>query len=86
MSVFADEWEEKAHSVICLIKYNGVGGSVDKNLLRKVGDHLRGYSLKPKLPTLPRIAPALPPLPPVLPQLPTLNGPVPSLPLPPLPK
>lgn len=69
MGTFADEWEEKAHGVICLIKFNGVGGSVDTRQMQRVADYLRGHSLKPKLPPLPRVA--LPPLP--------------SLPLPPLP-
>lgn len=73
--MFADHWEEKAHGVICLIKYNGIGGKVDQRQMVRVADYLRGHSLKPKLPPLPPLP--LPPLP--LPKLP-------PLPLPPLPK
>jgi len=74
---FADKYEEQAYGVICLIKFGSYGGTVDAKLIRRVGDHLRGHSLKPKLPPLPRVTPPLPPLPGVAPKLP---------PLPPLPK
>jgi len=74
---FADKYEEQAYGVICLIKYGSYGGTVDAKLIRRVGDHLRGHSLKPSLPPLPKLK--LPPLPGVGPKLP-------PLPLPPLPK
>lgn len=76
---FADRYEEQAYGVICLIKYGSYGGQVDSKLIRRVGDHLRGHSLKPALPPLPKIAPPLPVL--GVPPLPAL----PPLPLPPLP-
>lgn len=76
---FADRYEEQAYGVICLIKYGSYGGTVDAKLIRRVGDHLRGHSLKPTLPPLPKPQLTLPPLPGVAPKLP-------PLPLPPLPK
>ncbi|QYW02526.1 hypothetical protein CPT_Silvanus_052 [Stenotrophomonas phage Silvanus] len=63
---FADRYEEQAYGVICLIKYGSYGGTVDAKLIRRVGDHLRGHSLKPKLPPLPPLPlPCVPPLPPL---------------------
>lgn len=76
---FADRYEEQAYGVICLIKYGSFGGTVDAKLIRRVGDYLRGHSLKPSLPPLPP-----PPLPLPLPPLPKVQ--LPPLPLPPLPK
>lgn len=62
MTTFADSFEEKAHGVICLIKYGGQGGTVSKQQLRQVADYLRGGPIRPKLslPALPRLPPRLP--------------------------
>jgi hypothetical protein len=79
--MFADDWERKAHDVICFIKYGGAGGKVDNRLMQQVADHLRGYPLKRTVTTPTLKLPPLPPLP--LPPLPVL---LPPLPLPPLPK
>lgn len=44
---FADEFEEKAHAVCCLIKYGNYGGSVDSKVVKRIGDYLRGGPIKP---------------------------------------
>ena len=55
--VFRDDWERKAHDVICVIKYGGSGGSVRVEDVRRIGDILRGRPLAPVFkPPLPRIA------------------------------
>lgn len=64
MTTFADDYERKAHAVICLVKHGGIGGSVTTQQLRQVADYLRGGPLRPKLPSLPSV--------PSLPRLPTL--------------
>lgn len=55
---FADEHERKAHDIICTIKYGGCGGTVSNQLLKQVGDILRGGPIR-KLP-LPLPKPAMP--------------------------
>lgn len=59
--IFADEWEEKAHHIICTIKYGGVGGKVDSKTLRQVGDILRGHPLKPNIRIPVVVNPLVPP-------------------------
>lgn len=44
---FRDEHERKAHDVICIIKYGGIGGSVRTEDVRRIGDVLRGKPLAP---------------------------------------
>lgn len=61
---FRDEHERKAHDIICLIKYNGVGGQVREAELRKVANILRGGPLVPKI-TM-RIPGSNPPPPPTI--------------------
>lgn len=46
---FRDDWERKAHDVICVIKHGSIGGQVQQRDIERVGDILRGHSLKPKL-------------------------------------
>lgn len=40
--MFRDEWDRKAHDIICIIKYGGRGGSVRTPDMHKIGDILRG--------------------------------------------
>lgn len=68
--VFRDEFDHKAHDVICLVKYGSVGGSVATSDMRRVGDYLRGGPVRPAVPVLPRaVVPALPRIP-AIPTLP----------------
>lgn len=46
---FRDEHERKAHDVICIIKYGGIGGSVRTEDVRRIGDVLRGKPLAPAI-------------------------------------
>lgn len=46
--IFRDDWERKAHDVICTIKYGGAGGSVRVDDVRRIGDILRGRPLAPQ--------------------------------------
>lgn len=57
--LFRDDWERKAHDIICIIKYGGIGGQVRDHDMREVANVLRGHSLRPVLPkvtvTIPKI-------------------------------
>lgn len=71
MSTFADEHEERAYRIICIIRYDGYGGQVNARDIKRVGDFLRGG---PKVKPLPTLAKPLPQLPRLgLPRLPTLS-------------
>lgn len=64
---FRDDHERKAHDIICIVRFGGIGGSVRQEDIRRVGDILRGQPLvtAPKLPSL-VVIPRLP----VVPKLP----------------
>ena len=73
---FRDDHERKAHDIICIVRFGGIGGSVRQEDIRRVGDILRGQPLvtAPKLPSL-VVTPKLPalvtaPTIPVLPRIP----------------
>lgn len=42
---FRDEWEQKAHDIICIIKYGSRGGTARDEDVRRVADILRGKPL-----------------------------------------
>lgn len=44
-----DEFDRKAHDIICIIKYGSPGGGVRTEEVIKVGDILRGHPFKPVL-------------------------------------
>ena len=46
--VFRDDYERKAHDILCIIKYGSIGGQARKEDIERVGDILRGHSLKSK--------------------------------------
>lgn len=65
-----DEWDRKAHDILCIIKYGSVGGGIRAEEMYKVSDILRGHPYRPTLPPLPVVTPpvvALPPVPVVMP-------------------
>ena len=47
--VFRDDYERKAHDILCIIKYGSIGGQARKEDIERVGDILRGHSLKSKV-------------------------------------
>lgn len=65
MSVFRDDWDRKAHDIICIVKYGNPGGSVATKELHRVSDILRGRSFKQPVvvPPLPVAAVKVPPMP-----------------------
>lgn len=70
--VFRDEFDRKAHDVICLVKYGSVGGSVATSDMRRVGDYLRGGPVRPAVPAVPVLPRAVVPQLPRIPAIPTL--------------
>ena len=71
--VFRDEFDRKAHDVICLVKYGSTGGSVSTSDMKRVGDYLRGGPVRPAVPVIPT-QPRIPAIPtqPRIPAIPTL--------------
>lgn len=57
--IFRDDYERKAHDIICIVKYGATGGIVATRDVRRVGDILRGHTLDPPKPkiTLPPLVP-----------------------------
>lgn len=53
---FRDDWDRKAHDIICIVKYGAPGGSVATKDMQRVSDILRGGSFKQPVvvPPLPR--------------------------------
>ena len=72
--VFRDEWERKAHDVICVLRYGGTGGSIRTDEMRRIADILRGRPFDPPRVKInlspPAIKVSLPP-PPIKIKLPT---------------
>lgn len=42
-----DEFDRKAHDVICMLNYGSQGGTVRTEELHKIGDYLRGKPFNP---------------------------------------
>ena len=59
-----DEYDRKAHDIICILRYGNVGGGVHTDQMYKVSDILRGHPYQPKLPPPPIVL--LPPPPPII--------------------
>lgn len=59
--LFRDDWERKAHDIICTIKYGRMGGNISAEDVEKVADILRGHSLRPPRVTLPKTPGSNPP-------------------------
>jgi hypothetical protein len=47
-----DEWDRKAHDILCIIKYGSVGGGVRTDEMYKVSNILRGHAFRPTVPVL----------------------------------
>lgn len=52
--IFRDDYERKAHDIICHIKYGSVGGLVQAKDVQHIGDILRGKSFRPAV-TVPEV-------------------------------
>lgn len=70
-----DEWDRKAHDILCIIKYGSPGGGIRNEEMYRVSDILRGHPFKPAAPVLAPI-PTIKITPPV---------PIPVMSLPPVP-
>lgn len=55
--MFRDEWDRKAHDVMCIAKYGSPGGSVPTKDVHRAGDLLRGHPFMPaiKVPVIPLV-------------------------------
>lgn len=53
---FRDDWDRKAHDIICIVRYGNTGGSVRNDEVRRVSDVLRGHPHRPPAPVLPVVA------------------------------
>lgn len=51
--VFRDDWDRKAHDVMCIAKYGAPGGSVNAKDLARAGDLLRGGPFRPPVVAIP---------------------------------
>ena len=63
---FRDEFERKAHDIICIVKYGSPGGSATPKEVQRIGDILRGGPYRPPvvmipLPTRPAVVVPPPP-------------------------
>ena len=68
-----DPHEQRAHDIICMIRYGSPGGSVRTDEVRKVADYLRGGPKRPAAPMVPRVTvPVVPPVAPVVPPPPRI--------------
>lgn len=65
--IFRDEFERKAHDVICIVKHGTPGGNARAEEVRRVADYLRGGPLSTtRVPPVPVVFPkplAVPPPP-----------------------
>jgi len=44
-----DDFDRKAHDIICMLRYGSTGGGVKDVEMHKIGDYLRGGPFKPKI-------------------------------------
>jgi hypothetical protein len=80
--VFRDDYERKAHDILCIIKYGSIGGQARKEDIERVGDILRGHSLKSKV-LVPKVPVAHDPkTPPVSISMPNITVRLPTIKLP----
>lgn len=62
--IFRDDWDRKAHDVMCIAKYGTPGGSVNTKDMHRAGDLLRGAPFRAAVVIPPLPAPVIvPPLP-----------------------
>ncbi len=65
--IFRDEFERKAHDVICIVKHGSPGGNARAEEVRRVADYLRGGPLATSRITEVRVKPPVLPKPLVVP-------------------
>lgn len=53
--IMRDEFDRKAHDILCIIRYGSIGGGVDVEEMRKVSDVLRGHPFQPTIIMMPPI-------------------------------
>lgn len=53
--IMRDEFDRKAHDILCIIRYGSIGGGVEVSEMRKVSDVLRGHPYQPTAPIMPPI-------------------------------